>query len=79
MAAAPALVIFLCWQAYEKIVAAPAAAQANVVLQWAIILMIFVPVCGGLFLFGRYAWAGEYDHLPESSSEITDYNSSPID
>ena len=73
MLLSPAIVLFLAWQAAEKIGGASPATQANITLQWSIILLIFFPICIGLFIFGRYAWQGAYDQLPESSSEITDY------
>lgn len=69
----PVIVGFLIWQAAEKINTASAATQANVILQWSIILLIFFPICIGFFIFGYYAWQQAYDHLPESSAEITDY------
>jgi hypothetical protein len=73
MLLAPVLVVFMFWQAYEKINAAPAITKANTALQWSIILIIFLPICAGLFIFGRYGWHGDYAHLPESSEEIDDY------
>jgi hypothetical protein len=39
---------------------------------WIIIIAIFTPIVIGLMIFGWYAWKGEYDHLPESSAEISD-------
>ncbi|WP_439554804.1 DUF6814 family protein [Dyadobacter sp.] len=45
-------------------------ARTNTTLQWFIIILIFIPICAGLVIFGYYAWKGEYDHLPESSSEL---------
>ena len=39
---------------------------------WVIIIAIFTPIAIGLMIFGWYALKGEYDHLPESSAEITD-------
>jgi hypothetical protein len=68
MALSPAIVGFLIWQAVTKIGAATEATKANVTLQWSIILIIFFPIC-----IGYYAFVGAYDHLPESSEEITDY------
>ena len=73
MLLSPAIVVFLLWQAIDKITKASEAAKSNVTLQWCIILVIFFPICIGLFIFGRYALKGYYDHLPESSEEITDY------
>jgi len=73
MALSPAIVIFLAWQALDKIGHASAATRSNVTLQWTIILIIFIPICIGLLIFGYYSLKGAYDHLPESSAEITDY------
>jgi len=73
MLLSPAIVAFLIWQAAEKIGNATEVTQANVALQWSIILLIFFPICIGFFIFGYYAWQDAYEHLPESSDEITDY------
>jgi cytochrome bd-type quinol oxidase subunit 2 len=37
---------------------------------WIIIITIFIPIAVGLVIFGWYAFRGEYDHLPKSSSEL---------
>lgn len=37
---------------------------------WVIIIGIFLPIVVGLVIFGWYALKGEYDHLPEDSTEI---------
>ncbi|WP_379086904.1 DUF6814 family protein [Pedobacter sp. UC225_65] len=34
------------------------------------ILLIFIPIAIGLVIFGKYALAGEYDQLPESSEDL---------
>lgn len=70
MLLAPAVIIFLVYEAIQKITATPENVKANVMLQWTIILIIFVPICVGLFIFGKYAKEGEYAHLPESSVEL---------
>ncbi len=41
--------------------AAAEAAKTNTILQWSIIILIFIPVAFGLVIFGRYAVKGEYD------------------
>lgn len=67
----PLAMAFMAWQAYEKISAAEAGvAQTNTALQWGIILLIFIPIATGLVIFGKYALAGEYDHLPDNSEEV---------
>ncbi len=73
MLLSPAIIIFLFSQAADKIGKATEATKANITLQWSIILIIFLPICIGLLIFGYYALKGYYDHLPESSAEITDY------
>lgn len=73
MILAPAIAVFLFWQAAEKIGLASETSKSNVTLQWVIILVIFLPICIGLFIFGYYALKGYYEHLPESSSELNDY------
>ena len=41
-------------------------------IQWAVFVIIFIPIAIGIMIFGWYALKGEYDHLPESSAEIED-------
>ena len=41
-------------------------------IQWLVFIIVFIPIAIGLIIFGYYALKGEYDHLPESSSEIQD-------
>ena len=41
-------------------------------IQWTVFVIIFIPIALGIIIFGYYALKGEYDHLPESSAEITD-------
>ena len=68
---APLLVIFMFVQANDKIgKAAEGIAKTNTLLQWTIILIIFIPICVGLSIFGYYGMKGEYNHLPESSEEL---------
>ena len=48
------------------------AERANTILQWVIILIIFMPISIGFFIFGKYAATNEYAHLPETSDELND-------
>jgi hypothetical protein len=48
-------------------------ARSNTLLQWSIMIGIFIPIMVGLVIFGYFALKGDYDHLPHSSAEITDY------
>ena len=81
----PAAIVFMIWQAVEKIhlanaqvsLASGEAAQAlaranatNTILQWCIIIAVFLPIASGMVIFGRYALAGEYDRLPENSMDV---------
>jgi len=70
MVLAPLLVVGMCWQAYDKTMASDEAIRFNTALQWGIILLVFIPVCIGFFIFGKYATEAAYSHLPESSTEI---------
>ena len=42
----------------------------NQPIPWIIIISIFTPIAIGLFIFGYYSIKGDYDKLPESSTEI---------
>ncbi|TKC02119.1 DUF6814 family protein [Pedobacter cryotolerans] len=71
IALGPLAMVFMAWQAWDKIsIAKPGIDTTNTALQWGIILLIFIPIAIGLVIFGKYALAGEYDKLPESSEEI---------
>lgn len=39
-------------------------------IQWAVFVIVFIPIAIGMIIFGYYAIKGEYDHLPENSKEI---------
>lgn len=78
MALSPLIVFFLVSQAYDKITKATEITKANITLQWVIIIIVFTPICLGLFIFGFYALKGEYEHLPESSADLDDYEVKPF-
>lgn len=42
----------------------------NKPVPWIIIITIFTPIAVGLFIFGYYAWKGEYEQLAENSGEV---------
>ena len=68
MMLAPAAVIFMFIQAIEKInLAAEGIARTNTILQWGIILFIFIPISIGLIIFGYYSLKGEYDDEKDNS------------
>jgi len=54
--------------ANETIKAAAEAAKANTLLQWSIIVIIFLPIAAGLVIFGLYALQGEYDNKAAANS-----------
>lgn len=85
MLLAPASILFMLGQAYEKTTAANNKADAmtdalkkivatgeahNTLLQWSIIIVIFLPIAAGMFIFGKYCFAGEYNKLPKSSIDL---------
>lgn len=71
IALGPIIILFLIMQAIAKIAAAAeGVARTNTTLQWSIIILIFIPICAGLMIFGFYGLKGEYDRLPESSDEL---------
>jgi hypothetical protein len=47
-------------------------------IQWGVFVTVFYPIAIGFILFGLYALEGNYDHIPEVSSELTDYESKPL-
>ena len=59
---APIIFYFIVTIAIDKIGASPAgSARTNALLQWLIILIVFIPICIGMIIFGVYALKGEYD------------------
>ena len=68
------LVLFMLYQAYIKVDAAAAGiSKTNTLLQWVIILLVFLPICAGLFIFGKYALAKEYDRLDNQWAFLLDF------
>lgn len=39
-------------------------------IQWAVFIIVFIPIAIGMIIFGYYAIKGEYKQLPESSGEL---------
>ena len=67
MVLGPVAIYYLIKTAAAEIAKSPV---ANTIIQWAVFVIIFIPIAIGLIIFGYYAFKGEYDHLPESSKEI---------
>ncbi len=47
-------------------------------IQWGVFIGVFYPIAIGFILFGLYALEGIYDHLPQDSSELDDYDAKPL-
>lgn len=71
MIAGPAIFGLLLWAAWLNIDGA-GTKDINKPIPWIIIIGIFSPIVIGLVIFGYYAFKGEYDHLPEDSTELSD-------
>ena len=65
----PALILMLVGGAVMNIDTSGTRDINNPVI-WIIIIAIFTPIAAGLMIFGWYAWKGEYDKLPENSTEV---------
>jgi uncharacterized membrane protein YadS len=65
----PAVIAVLLISAFQNIDLA-GKSDINKPVPWAIIIFVFTPIAIGLMIFGWYAWKGEYERLPEKSSEI---------
>jgi predicted Na+-dependent transporter len=63
----PVAIYFLIKTAAEEIAKKPV---LDTKIQWAVFVIVFLPIAIGMIIFGYYAIKGEYDHLPESSKEI---------
>jgi hypothetical protein len=67
----PVSILFMFLQTVNKVgLAAEGVERTNTLLQWGIILFIFIPIATGLVIFGFYAFKGEYNKLPENSEEV---------
>ncbi|MGL4599369.1 MAG: DUF6814 family protein [Bacteroidia bacterium] len=55
----PTVLLFLIYEAIKK--NELATSTSNDLLQWGIIITIFIPIAIGFVLFGYYAWRGAYD------------------
>ena len=50
----------------------------DTMIQWGVFITVFYPIAIGFILFGLYALEGNYDHIPEKSAELVDYESKPL-
>jgi hypothetical protein len=63
----PAAVFYLIKTAASEISKKP---LLDTKIQWAVFVVVFIPIAIGMVIFGWYAFKGEYDHLPENSDEL---------
>ena len=63
MTLGPAAIVFLIWQAAEKL--SKPTATSDEWIQWSIIIFIFTPIAIAMIIFGWYAWNNEYDQIKE--------------
>ena len=69
MLTGPLAVYYLIKTAFVEIAKKPV---IDTQIQWAVFIIVFIPIAIGLMLFGYYALKGEYDDLPENSAEAED-------
>jgi purine-cytosine permease-like protein len=69
MALGPITCYFLISTALSEIEKKPV---LDTKIQWGVFVLVFIPIAIGIMIFGYYALKGEYDHLPESSTELED-------
>ena len=69
MIAGPLIFVLLLMAAWYNI-DSTGKKDINNPVPWVIIIGIFFPIVIGLVIFGWYALKGEYDHLPEDSTEV---------
>lgn len=71
----PLAVHYLLQTAGDEIAAKPG---IDTKIQWGVFIAVFYPIAIGFILFGLYALEGNYDHVPETSAEIDDYEAKPL-
>jgi predicted DNA repair protein MutK len=69
MALGPITCYFLISTAVSEIAKKPV---IDTKIQWGVFVLVLIPIAIGIMIFGWYAFKGEYDHLPESSAELSD-------
>ena len=69
MLIAPMVIYFLVMGAIHNI-SSNGVKDINKPVPWIIIIGIFTPIAVGLFIFGYYAFKGEYNKLSASSDDI---------
>jgi len=67
--AGPLAIYYLVRTAIEEINKKPV---IDTKIQWAVFVIVFIPIAIGIMIFGVYAIKGQYDHLPDRSADIAD-------
>jgi len=67
--AGPLAIYYLVRTATEEINKKPV---IDTKIQWAVFVIVFIPIAIGIMIFGVYAIKGQYDHLPDRSADIAD-------
>jgi hypothetical protein len=67
--AGPLAIYYLVRTAIEEINKKPV---IDTKIQWAVFVIVFIPIAIGIIIFGVYALKGQYDHLPDRSADIAD-------
>ena len=67
MLLAPVAIFYLIKTALVEIAKKPV---IDTKIQWGVFIVVFIPIAIGLVIFGYFAFKGEYDRLPENSSEL---------
>lgn len=63
----PVSIYYLIKTAAEEIAKKPV---IDTKIQWAVFIIVFVPIAIGMIIFGYYALKGEYSHLGERSEDL---------
>ena len=67
--AGPLAIYYIVRTAIEEINKKPV---IDTKIQWAVFVIVFIPIAIGIMIFGVYAIKGQYDHLPDRSADIAD-------
>ena len=67
MLAGPLSIFFLVRTAWIEIEKKP---EIDTKIQWGVFVAVFIPIAIGFVIFGYFAWKGEYERLPEDSSQL---------
>ena len=63
MLLAPVAACLLTNEGLKKIAAAAPEVKTDAITQWSILILIFLPVMAGLFVFGWYAFKREFEEI----------------